>query len=85
MSVGLRRRRAPGQSRLKRSYSHVTLARAKSPEGENSIRRELRENILQEVDKEGVIFVYNMTLMQSELRPEESVYTLMDSFALAAS
>jgi len=48
---------------------HITIARAKTPRGSDAIRRALRENNLNKVDKEGVISVYNVVLFHSDLRP----------------
>ena len=72
------------QARLGSSFQRA-LTRAKSPQGANSIRRELRENILRNIDKKRVLFVYNMTLMESDPQSEGSVHILLDTFALAPS
>jgi 2'-5' RNA ligase len=63
---------------------HVTLARVKSEIGERAVKRCLSENISVELDKKRVVSVYNIVLVQSELRPQGSVYTLLDTFPLAA-
>lgn len=63
---------------------HVTLGRIKSPAGAKSTARALAENNPKKADKEGVIFVYNIELVDSELRPRGSVYTVLETFPLAA-
>ena len=73
-----------GWAIARQSRPHVTLARVKSPEGADAIRRALRDNSFHKVDKEAVLFVYNITLIRSDLRPGGSVYTPVESFPLSA-
>ncbi len=67
------------------AHPHVTIARAKSPQGSHAINRALRENNQKKVDKEGVISVSNVVLFHSDLQPGGSVYTTVETFPLAAS
>jgi 2'-5' RNA ligase len=64
---------------------HVTLARAKSPQGASAIRAALAEKIGSKLDKKAVISVYNIVLVESELRPEGSRYRILETFPLAAN
>lgn len=68
----------------RRFHAHATLARAKSPEGQESIAKTFAAEAseLNKVDKYGIIPVESFVLMQSELRPAGSVYTVLESFAL---
>jgi RNA 2',3'-cyclic 3'-phosphodiesterase len=71
-----------GFAREKRRFNaHLTLARAKSPEGEESLARILG-NLPESVDKISSFPVESFVLMRSELRPAGSVYTLLKTFAL---
>jgi RNA 2',3'-cyclic 3'-phosphodiesterase len=65
----------------RRFNAHLTLARAKSPEGEESLARILG-NLPESVDKFSSFPVESFVLMRSELRPAGSVYTVLKTFAL---
>lgn len=79
---------APGggaRGAAQKASPHVTLARIKTPAGAQSVARVLRTNNSFDVDKEGVISVSNVVLFHSELRPQGSVYTVLETFPLAPS
>jgi 2'-5' RNA ligase len=63
---------------------HITIARAKSDLGTKAMARALALNNMKKPDKKGVFFVYNIVLVHSELQPEGSVYTILETFPLAA-
>lgn len=65
----------------RRFNAHLTLARAKSPEGEEILARTLG-NLSRRVDKIFNFLVEYFVLMQSELRPAGSVYTILKTFTL---
>ena len=83
--------RRPGEPRVKlhlrevgrRASPHVTLARVKSESGAKAVSRIFSEKIAKKADKKGVFFVYNVVLIESELRPEGSVFTVLETFQLA--
>jgi 2'-5' RNA ligase len=66
---------------------HLTLARIKSPTGEKSAAKmlTLQAKESKKVDKEGVFLARNVVLIQSELTPQGSVYTVLNTFAFAAN
>ena len=64
---------------------HVTIARVKTESGSKAAARTLADKNLKKLDKKGVVFVYNIVLMESELRPEGSVYAVLETFALTAA
>lgn len=68
----------------RRFHPHITLARARSPEGEEALARILL-NRVETVDKIGVVRVESFLLMRSELRPAGSIYTVLKTFPLAHS
>lgn len=68
----------------RRAYPHVTIARVKTAAGSKAAARALALKNLKKPDKKGVFFVYNIVLMESELRPEGSVYTIVETFTLTA-
>lgn len=63
---------------------HLTLARVKTQAGEKAVGEMLTSQAkeLKKVDKGGVFSVSNVVLIQSELKPQGSVYTVLDSFTL---
>jgi 2'-5' RNA ligase len=77
-----------GESR--RFQAHLTLARVKTPIGEQAVAQALAsqtkklENSDEKVDKVGVITVCEFVLVDSELRPEGAVYTILETFPLTS-
>jgi len=84
VSRGFKPGAGPYWSIRRQTNPHVTIARVKTPAGSKSVERVLAVKKFDKVDKERVIFVYNIVLVHSELRPEGSVYTILETFALAA-
>ena len=74
----------PFRSIRRQTIQHVTLARVKTPFGSQSIARALAAKVANKVDKEAVLSVCSMVLCDSELRPEGSVYTVLETFPLSA-
>jgi 2'-5' RNA ligase len=74
----------PYTSARRQTNPHVTIARVKTLAASKSVERALAGNNIEKVDKEGVFFVYNIVLVHSELRPGGSVYTVLETFPLAA-
>ncbi|HZO88531.1 MAG TPA: RNA 2',3'-cyclic phosphodiesterase [Chthonomonadaceae bacterium] len=71
----------------RRFSPHLTLARVKSPEGQEAIAKALSAQVaeLNSVDKFGVIPVESFVVMRSELRPGGPIYTVLETFALTRS
>ena len=65
----------------RRFHPHLTLARAKTREGEEALAKTLG-NLSESVDKIGTLRVDSFILMRSELRPAGSVYTVLQTFTL---
>jgi 2'-5' RNA ligase len=65
-------------------HPHITLARIKTEEGQEAVAKTLKTETesLEEVDRIGVFEVYSFVLIQSELRPSGSVYTVLETFSL---
>ena len=77
IEIGLERE---GFSRETRNFSpHLTLARIKSPEGANRLKKEAESWDLGPLCQ---IPVTEIKLVKSQLTPEGSVYTVMETFPL---
>ncbi|NIQ00776.1 MAG: RNA 2',3'-cyclic phosphodiesterase, partial [Nitrospinaceae bacterium] len=66
----------------KKSVPHLTLGRIKSPQGMGRLRKELEKNRSLDVDP---VHVTAMELIQSELTPAGSIYTVLEEFSLHPS
>ena len=64
--------------------AHITFARVKDPEAGKSITREISKINSKNADIKAVFFVYNIVLVESELRPDGSRYTILETFPLHA-
>jgi 2'-5' RNA ligase len=62
--------------------AHITLARVKHLEAGKSAVREISKNNSKTADIRAVFFVYNIVLVESELRPTGSVYSILETFPL---
>jgi 2'-5' RNA ligase len=64
--------------------AHITVARIKDPEAGKSVSREISKINSKNADIKAVFFVYNIVLVESELRPGGSRYTILETFPLHA-
>lgn len=74
-----------GFARESRRYRpHITLARMKSEEAQETVAKTLKIEVadLKNVDTIGVFRVESFVLIESELQPSGSVYTLLETFPL---
>jgi 2'-5' RNA ligase len=71
-----------GFAKEKRSFSaHLTLGRVRSPRNTEALLTALHEF---SAEKFGTLVATEFQLMQSELRPTGSVYTMLERFPLGA-